>query len=283
LFLPDEWIDEPERCLKAGVPKKVIVKKTKIDLALDMVRESIDSGVRFGWVTADGLYGQSYNFCSTIEDLGKDFVVDIHKDQHVYLSDPCPYLPEATSGRGRKPTLRKTDHTPVEVSQYLDTLTNTVFKEVNLRKGTKGWITAKVHVAKVWVWDGKQQNARERTLIIRKGNKKKKEPVKFALSNLKAGERSIQQFAFMQGQRFFIERAFEDCKGELGMADYQVRKYNAWYHHQALVIIAMDYVNKQRLEYQHNIPLLSVRDVRLQIIAMLKEQGVQMEPRRRTA
>ncbi len=59
LFLPDEWINDEARCKKAGVPRKAIVKKTKIDLALDMIRESIDAGVQFGWVNADGYIGRT--------------------------------------------------------------------------------------------------------------------------------------------------------------------------------------------------------------------------------
>jgi SRSO17 transposase len=86
LFLPDEWINNTKRCQKAGVPKEAIVKKSKIDLALDMIRESIDVGVQFGWINADGLYGSSYDFCKTIDELGKDFMVDVHKDQFVYLT-----------------------------------------------------------------------------------------------------------------------------------------------------------------------------------------------------
>ncbi|MCC6815963.1 MAG: hypothetical protein IT267_06090 [Saprospiraceae bacterium] len=32
------------------------------------------------------------------------------------------------------------------------------------------------------------------------------------------------------------------------MADYQVRKYNSWYHHMALVMMAMHFILKKRLE-----------------------------------
>ena len=90
----------------------------------------------------------------------------------------------------------------------------------------------------MWVWDKEESQARERTFVIRN-------PIKYSLSNFTTTNKTIQQFAFMQAQRFWIERAFEDQKGELGMSDYQVRKYIAWYHHQALVMLAMLYVNKQ--------------------------------------
>lgn len=276
LFLPDEWVDDKERCLKAGVPKAAIVKKTKIELAIDMIKESLDEGVKFGWVNADGLYGNSFEFCRQIEEMGQSFVVDVHKDQVVYLSEPDISIPEKKTGRGRKPLLPKTNSPSVRVDEYLKGLRNPDFKTVKIRKGTKGWITGKIHVARVWVWDGEEPQARERSLIIRKGDKKK-EPVKYALSNIAKEEKTLQEFAFMQAQRFWIERAFEDCKGELGMADYQVRKYNAWYHHQALVMFALQFINRIKINKQEDVPLLSVRDTRLQIIQMLKNNGAQME------
>lgn len=276
LFLPDEWADDKERCLKAGVPKAAIVKKTKIGLAIDMIKESVDGGVKFGWINADGLYGNSFEFCKAIDEMGQSFVVDVHKDQVVYLQEPKIAVPEKKGGRGRKPHLPKTDTPSVRVDEYLMGLRNTDFQTVKIRKGTKGWIKAKAHVARVWVWNGEEPRARERTLVIRRPENKNG-PIKYALSNIAKEDKTLQEFAFMQAQRFWIERAFEDCKGELGMADYQVRKYNAWYHHQALVMFAMQYINRTKIQKQEDIPLLSVRDIRLQIIEMLKDNGAQME------
>jgi hypothetical protein len=43
----------------------------------------------------------------------------------------------------------------------------------------------------------------------------------------------------MQSSRYWIERAFEDAKGNCGMAEYMVRNWNAWHHHMALVMLAM--------------------------------------------
>ncbi len=143
---------------------------------------------------------------------------------------------------------------------------------------------ALVHTRTVWLWDKKEPKARKRTLIIRKGpgkparlNHSGGEEPKFAMSNIDRSQRTTQQFAFMQSQRFWIERAFQDCKGELGMADYQVRKYISWYHHQALFFMAMDYVNEIKSMHQHTTPLLSVRDVRLLFITHLMKDGIRME------
>lgn len=278
LFLPDEWVKDTKRCQKAGIPKEVIVKKTKIDLALDMIRESLSVGVKFGWINADGAYGTSHKFCNTIEDLGQKFVVDIHKDQLIYLTEPQPFLPELKTKMSRPNRRFKVNEKPIQVDDYLKSLSDHDFKRVKIRKGTKGWIMGDIHLKEVWVWhyQGRDALPRKRTLLIRKGLRKG-DPIKYCISNFGINERTHQEFAFMQAQRHWIERAFEDGKGELGMVDYQVRKFNAWYHHQALVMLAMQFVNKKKVELKQDLPLLSVRDVRLNIVATLKEQGAEME------
>jgi len=65
----------------------------------------------------------------------------------------------------------------------------------------------------------------------------------------------------MQRQRYWIERAFEDGKSECGMADYQVRKWNAWHHHMALVMMAMLFMLTERMRHKATYPLLSCSDI----------------------
>ena len=70
-----------------------------------------------------------------------------------------------------------------------------------------------------------------------------------------------QKLAWMQLQRYWIERAFEDAKGECGMADYQVRKWSAWHHHMALVMMAMLFMLNERIRHKKTYPLLSCSDI----------------------
>ena len=66
---------------------------------------------------------------------------------------------------------------------------------------------------------------------------------------------------YMQAQRYWIERSLEDGKSELGMAQYQVRKWRGWHHHMALVALGMLFVLKERIAHAQTAPLLSARDV----------------------
>ncbi|MBK1705827.1 transposase, partial [Halochromatium glycolicum] len=93
--------------------------------------------------------------------------------------------------------------------------------------------------------------------------------LKYSLSNDDAITTPIERFAYRQAQRYWVERAFQEAKSELGMSDYQVRKWTAWHHHMALVMLSLSFLVKERIQQKGSVPLLSARDIRLLIIAML--------------
>jgi SRSO17 transposase len=275
LFLPKEWTDDKQRCIKAGVPEDKIIFKTKPELGLEMVKEQIENGVHFDFINGDGLYGNGFTFSKGVDALGKKYVLDIHSNQQIYLQKPTIKVPEAKEGkRGRKPTLPKPDIQGISVTEYQKSLRNSDYKEVRIRPTTKGWLTALIHVVKVWVWDeqGGDLETIEQTLVIRKPIHKK-DKTKYSLSNIKADEQSAEMFAFMQAQRFWIERCFRDDSHDLGMSDYQVRTYKGFNNHMALTCVAMQYVQRQRMKNAKDLPLLSYNDVRILLAKDIRERA----------
>lgn len=274
LYLPKEWTEDEKRCIKAGIPKKAIKYATKVQLAMDIIEELDKNGIEYGWIGADSLYGQGYEFANALDKKGKKFVLDIKVNQHIYLTEPEVLVKKRVTKKGKEIVKITNEQKSLKVEDYYKTLTKNDFTKIEWRKGTKGWLKALFHIQTVWIWDSKTEKAQKRTLIIRKDRNK----IKYSLSNFKEEEeKSIEEFAYMQGQRYWIERSFQDNIGELGMADYQVRKYNSWNHHMALVMMAMHYILKKRQEKKDEIPLLSARDVRLQTIAIILSQGVEIE------
>ena len=83
---------------------------------------------------------------------------------------------------------------------------------------------------------------------------------KYSLTNA-ASDTTWERLAYRQTQRFWIERAFQDAKSELGMADYEVRGWKGWQHHMALVCLALVFTLKERIAQAESLPLLSVRDI----------------------
>lgn len=275
LYLPQEWIDNRDRCLKVGVPEGKLVFKTKPELALEMVKEHVENGVHFDYINGDGLYGNGYTFSKGIEALGKKYVLDIHSNQQIYLQRPNILIPESPKGkRGPKPKLPKPDVQGISVADYKQSLRQSDYKEVNIRPATKGWLKAQIHIKKVWVWDENagDLNPIEQTLVIRKPIHKK-DKAKYSLSNIKIEEQKIEIFAFMQGQRFWIERCFRDDSHDLGMSDYQVRTYKGFINHMALTCVAMQYVMRERIKNVKEVPLLSYNDVRILLASDIKEKA----------
>lgn len=277
LFLPESWTSNPERCEKAGIPPEARVFKTKLQLALDMIKADIAAGVEFGWVGGDGLYGHGAELRDAIETMGLTFVFDVHCDQMIYETEPTILVPERLSGPGRRPTKRQADLDAVKVKWYASHLTAAEWRKVTIRDAVKGPLTLSIHAQRVWVWDGHSDFAKARVLVISRNLADNK--IKYSLSNVDLENTPIERLAYMQAQRYWVERAFQDGKSELGMSDYQVRKWTAWHHHMALVMLALSFIVKERITFKIEYPLLSCRDVRLMIIALLNKDPVLIEKR----
>jgi SRSO17 transposase len=277
LFLPSCWTGDEDRCEKAGIPKDLIAYKTKPELALEMVDTAIAEGISFDWVGGDGLYGHNYELCSALENRNVLFVLDVHKDQRIYEEEPPISIPPKKTDKGRPPTLYKSDKESIEVQQYQENLENEDWQKVKIRKTTKGWLKAWVHCKPVWVWDKKESKAHKRTLIIRKtiGKHSKVSEIKYSLSNGTLEDYTIEQFAYFQAQRYWVERNFDDAKNELGMSDYQVRKWKAWHHHHAIVLMAMLFMLKEQIDHESSYPLMSIADARKMVLALIAQSIVQ--------
>jgi hypothetical protein len=81
----------------------------------------------------------------------------------------------------------------------------------------------------------------------------------------------------MQRQRYWVERCFEDGKSQCGMADYQLRLWNAWHHHMALVMMAMLFMLTERLRMKDQCPLLSCADIERLLAAFLPRRDASPE------
>lgn len=272
LYLPEEWTSDKQRCLEAGIPEEKIVFKTKQELGLEMIKQHVEDGVHFDYINGDGLYGNGYQFSKGIDALGKKYVLDVHSNQTIYLAEPTIAIPEKQARqRGRVATKLKADTPGMSVSAYNDTLRKKDFKLINIRKTTKGWLTAYIHVKEIWVWDQANGDSKgfKQTLVIRRPVRKK-DGLKFSLSNIGNAEQSIEMFAFMQAQRFWVERCFRDNSHDLGMSDYQVRTYNGWNNHMALTFLAMEFLLNHKLKFKIDIPLLSCNDVRGLLVELMQ-------------
>jgi hypothetical protein len=70
-----------------------------------------------------------------------------------------------------------------------------------------------------------------------------------------------RELARVQAQRFFIEHSFREAKSECGMADYQLRRWDAWHHHMALVMLGTLFLVRQKQAGRQQRSMLSFNDL----------------------
>src|SRR5690606_3569924 len=101
------------------------------------------------------------------------------------------------------------------VKDWLEKVKPNDWKVSTIRHGTKGKIKAKLLKKHVWIWDKKSQAYFKWQLIARQNLDGT--DLKLSISNAPQST-SARKLAYIQSQRHFVERAFQDAKSELGMA-----------------------------------------------------------------
>ena len=266
LYLPKEWTDNKKRCDKAGIPPQDQAFKTKPKLALEILKES-EGVIDYDWVGGDAAYGESTELRLGISALGKIFVLDIRGNQAVYLHDPKPYIPDGPAGRGGIKNTYKSDEQDIKVRDLLKTLPAPQWKTYTYRQRTKGGKTRQVVCLNVFIWNkrrAKNDAVEELRLII--SREVDGSEIKFSVTNdvTPVGHQALSDCSLLyrQMQRYWVERAIQDCKDTLGMTDYQVRTWRAWHHHITLTIMALHYMLEQKILHEEHIPLLSCPDIK---------------------
>jgi SRSO17 transposase len=245
LFLPEAWVKDEERCGKVKIPVEQRVHRTKAEL-----------GLRFAWIGGDEVYGTNRARTDALEDLGENFLMDVSSTLQLYESAPSLHRPKmgrpGKGGRVSRPEVRVQT-----VKQWSEECFAAESRWLTVRATTRGALRARLWVKALWQWDGTSVAARPRLLIVRE---EEDGTLKYSLSNC-APETSWERLGYMQAQRFWIERAFQDAKSELGMAQYEVRGWRGWHHHMTLVCMALLFILKERLQAADHLPLLSARDI----------------------
>ena len=258
LFLPRSWTNDKERCRKAGVPEEFIEYQRKQDLAVQLVIAARLRGADFNWVGCDAFYGEDPGFLRSLNDMGEIFVADIHKDQRIYLDNPQPFVPARKSKKGRRPKRLKAKIKPIRADRWSEQQPDSAWEKLDIRDTSKGKLKVSVLHRHVWLWDGKEPNAQCWRLVVRKTVDT--DETKYSISNAPSSI-SLQRLVYMQGQRFLVERVFQDAKNQCGMGQYQARGWRSWHHHMTMVMLAMQFMLEQQIKNSADYPLLSSNDI----------------------
>ena len=243
LFLPDEWIEDKERCRKVGVPEEEIRARTKIDLARELIDQALEQKLDIKGVCIDSFYGRDQSLLAEIAALGLRAVADIPSDTMVWRRKP---------GGSERP--KKIGESGAE---RVDRLSLPKLKHVALRHGENGPVVVQVSALRVWLWprDNEEPSVWWLLLMVQSDGTRK-----HTLINAPEDTR-LEVLARWQGQRFFVEQTFKNAKSHVGAGDYQIRKWRGWHHHMALVGLALLFLFEEKQDHRETLPLLSASDI----------------------
>jgi SRSO17 transposase len=161
------------------------------------------------------------------------------------------------------------------VEKWAKAQRTSAWKLITLRQATKGELRVQALWRRVWVWDGSSPQGRQWWLLVQR-DPETQDDYKYSLSNA-APTASGQELCCQRAQRFWVERVFEDAKGQVGMDEYQSRGWRSWHHHMAMISMAMLFLVEERQRHKPKRPLLSCADVLKLLCFALPKRNVTEE------
>lgn len=270
LYLPQEWVDDKVRCTKAGIPQTEQIYRTKPELAVEILK-TLPAQVTYAWVGGDCVYGNSWVVRHYLYEKKQVFVLDVGEELGVYLAPPNLYIPVKKTGRGRTPTTYVCDTKPLSLKALCQQIPETQWQTITHRHGTKGPLTRKATLLDVYLWKAERPTAIESVQLLI-STELDGSDIKYSLCYTPDGKLLLEIALFRQMQRYWVERAFQNVKEQLGLHQYQVRSWTAWHHHIALTLMALHFILQIQKDNQAEMPLLSVPDIKLVFAKKLRNK-----------
>jgi SRSO17 transposase len=216
LYLPTQWAADAVRRTEAHVPEQVSFQ-TKPQLAQQMLARAVAAGVPAGWVTADEVYGGDARLRAFLEDHDLAYVLAVKATQ--------PLWAHGEQGPGE-----------VAARELVAGLPARAWRRLSAGAGAKGprvYDWARVELVRPgWPGRGFWLLARRRLSDGELAFYACFGPARTTLADLVG----------VAGIRWAVEECFQAAKGQVGLDHYQVRRYDAWYRHASLVLVAQAFL-----------------------------------------
>lgn len=249
LFLPEDWAADRARCRAAGVPDQVEYRP-KWRIALDLYDRARANDVRFDWLACDEGYGGKPEFLRQLEARGQGFVAEVPTTFTGWTIAPevteRPYRRER--GRGRKtPRLKSGSRSAMSVQTMLKhspALRDQAWVKYRVKDGQKGPLVWEVKHTMITMKDENGLPGMRLHLVVAR-NVLDPSEVKFFVSNAPA-DVSVQTLLLVAFSRWRVERCFEDQKQEVGLDQWEGRRWLGLQRHLILTSISYLFLARAR-------------------------------------
>jgi len=218
LYLPDEWMGDAERREEARIPAQVGFA-TKGELARALLARTFAAGVPARWVVGDTVYSGD-EVRRWLEGQGRSYVLAVPSTHGIWT-------------RAHQQTVEHVVQHQVPADAWV---------RLSAGAGSQGprWYDwACLHLPYATP-AGKAQWLLARRSIT--------DPSELAYYRVFGPvDTPVTEMVRVAGRRWTIEEGFEQAKGEVGLDQYEVRRYDAWHRHVTLALLAHAYLEVTRL------------------------------------
>jgi SRSO17 transposase len=189
-----------------------------------------------GWVAGDDEMGRSSAFRAWLRERGERYLLAVPSNTR--MRDLEAAAPE-WSGHGAKPKSSWTS-----VSKWSGALRPSDWVRIDVRDGEKGPLVVEAVKCRVQAHEENRLVGPEELLLVTRVRESKGWKLDFYLSNAPA-ETELAELVRVAKAEHRIEDALKRAKSESGLADYEVRTWQGWHHHQALSLIATWFLTRE--------------------------------------
>jgi SRSO17 transposase len=204
LYVPTSWDEDRERCDRAGIPERVVYRPKWL-IALEQYSRLKSNGVVFDWLTFDEGYGSKPAFVSVLAMVGQKFAGEVPKSF-------------ALEGSRRADVVLPVSKT---------------------KKGKRYRFKRETQPAQVWRAVGKAVSVNGLSMMLVAAWNESTEEVKYFLAS---GSRCVGRILRVGFRRWTVEHVFRVAKQEVGLMDFEGRKYTGLMRHLILSLVVLGFV-----------------------------------------
>jgi SRSO17 transposase len=186
-----------------------------------MLERALDAGVPAGWVTADEVYGGDARLRAWLEQRDLSYVLAIKATQPLWAA--------SEQGPAEVPACRLVEQLPTRVWRRLSAGDGA--------KGPRTYDWARLELLRPG-WPGRG------FWLLTRRRLSDGELAYYACFG--PARTTLAQLVRVAGIRWAVEECFQAAKGEVGLDHYEVRRYDAWYRHVTLAMMAQAFLAAAR-------------------------------------
>ncbi len=209
LYIPEKtWFGDRARCDEAAIPAHLEFA-TRPAQVVAMIKRCVQAGLQFRWFTADEEFGQNPGLRDHLEN------------DHIGYVMAIPKSTEFTDTTGH----------PVVIKNVPEQLAPSTWSRRACGIGTKGF--------RVYDWAIINAEHPDHQYMIRRSV----DDGELAFYHCyNPHHEPVGELVRVAGTRWPIEECFQTAKANVGLDNYQVRIYHAWYRHITLAMIAQSFL-----------------------------------------